>query len=766
MLEEMNWNICQTPIEKLDIDKYPDEIKEQFFDFINNVPYIKELIKGDRLYAKDIERDESGKIKIDLTKPHILEDMDYFRPSALHFMKTGRYTDLRPNPNPNSEYGKWFREELRRCYEGYVRESDGEWITGDYYFMLNYCPMLISKNSGKGKASSRVIGFPDVWEGHYYKSHYLNIARNNGHHAAELASRGRGKSYYGAAMLAKRFLLGESIEVSEKVTCYITATDKTKLLGGDQTLDKFKYDIDFCARNTQFPSKRLIDTLNNMLWVSGYKDVEGRPNGTQNSVVGKSSNDDVAKLRGSRGVLYLFEECGSFKNLIEIYNNLRPSVEDGPNVFGMLFLFGTAGDKDSDFSSAQEIMYNPIGYNVQELKNIYDKEGQGRPLFTFFFPGYMNRAECYDKDGNSDVTRALLEILKDRYTVKYNTTDINSITKRIAEIPVTPQEAMLRSMGNIFPVTQLNERLNQIDINPNFFDDVYVGDVVQKADGEIKFIPTDNKPIRDFPLKSNSDGTLGNLDGAVEIFTMPEKNTEGKVFSDRYIAGLDPVEDDAQSSTLSLMSFFILDLWTDRIVCEWTGRTAFTDDGYERIRKLLLFYNARCLYENNKKGIFSYFSMKNCLYLLADVPEYLRDKELIKGQLYGNKAKGFNATLPVNNYANTLIKNWLIKPVPEIRIEDGQEVEYQSINLFYIKSRALLKELVLFNPQINVDRIRALGALMLYREEKMILYQGNFKNRDEDYDADYLGNDDFFKKNYDDRAESSLWSKNKNRRFY
>ena len=35
-----------------------------------------------------------------------------------------------------------------------------------------------------------------------------------------------------------------------------------------------------------------------------------------------------------------------------------------------------------------------------------------------------------------------------------------------------------------------------------------------------------------------------------------------------------------------------------------------------------------------------------------------------------------------------------------------------------------------------------------------------------DYDADYLGNDDFFKKNYDDKAESPLWSKNKNRRFY
>ena len=72
MEDIMNWNSCQTPLSDLNLDRYPEEIREQFFDFINNVPYIKELIKGDRLYAKDIERDESGKIKIDLAKPHIL----------------------------------------------------------------------------------------------------------------------------------------------------------------------------------------------------------------------------------------------------------------------------------------------------------------------------------------------------------------------------------------------------------------------------------------------------------------------------------------------------------------------------------------------------------------------------------------------------------------------------------------------------------------------------------------------------------------------
>ena len=67
-----------------------------------------------------------------------------------------------------------------------------------------------------------------------------------------------------ASLLAKRFNLGESEEVNKKVTCYVTASEKKYLVGGDQTLDKFKYDIDFTAQNTEWPSNRLINSLQNM----------------------------------------------------------------------------------------------------------------------------------------------------------------------------------------------------------------------------------------------------------------------------------------------------------------------------------------------------------------------------------------------------------------------------------------------------------------------------------------------------------------------
>lgn len=737
-MENFQLNKYQTPITQELLDSMNEEIKEQFFDYINNVPYIKRLISSNRPYARDLPRDSEGKIIIDITKPHILEDTDYFRPTAIHFQKTGRLTDLKPNANPNSEFGKWIREEIRRCYEGYVRPSDGEWITGDMYFFLNYCPMQLIKKDAKGK-TIRSVGMPLFWEGHYYKFHFLQQCRDSGHHYMELSRRGCGKSFCGASLLAKRFILGEGYEVNKKVQCVVTASERKYIQGANQILDMFQYYIDFCASNTQFPSRRLTSSLQNMQWTMGYLDVEtGVRMGTENSVMGITSKDDESKLRGSRGVLYIIEESGTFPRLLNLWQVLRPSVEDGDSVWGIIAAWGTAGDNDSDFSSMQELMYNPKGYNVLGINNIYDKEGQGRKQFTYFFPGYLNRADCYDKDGNSDVIKALVQILKDRYLVKYNSTNINAITKRIAEIPITPQEAIQRAKGNIFPITELTARLNEIDGNPNFYDDTYVGNLIFNKKHEVEFQPSYDKPIRDFPLKDNKST------GALEIFEMPQE-VQGKIPQDRYIASLDNYEND-ESNTMSLGSLFVMDLWTDKIVAEYTGRPMFVDDLNEIARKVCLFYNCQLLYESNKKNTFSYFSRTNSLYMLADTPEYLRNKQLIKSSNFGNSSKGVQATVPIKNFGLTLIRDWLLKPVTINEEQDGHEVSYTVPNLSFIKNRALLKELILFNPDINVDRLMSLIQLMLFREEKMILYQGDMQRAQAKPKG--LEMDPFFEKNY------------------
>ena len=740
----MALNSIQSNFEELKVDNNPKEVIEQFYDFFNNIPFIQNLTKADRKRAKDLPRDAEGKIEVNITEPHILEDMDYFRPSAIYFQKYGCYTKLRPNPNPNSEYGKWIRNEIKRSWYGYVRPSDGEWITGDYYYYLNYCPIQLIKKLPNGQ-SVRTVDFPRVWDGQYLVSHYLYKARLHGHHASELASRGKGKSFFGASLLAKRFKLGENQQVREKVQSVVTASDKKYIYGPNQILNMFKYYIDFQSQHTQFPRQLLTDSAQLLMWESGFKDKEtGIRKGSQNAVIGVTTGVNQDKLNGSRGVLYLIEEAGIFSDLGSLYQMIRPSVEDGKDVYGLIFAYGTAGDENSNFVDLQEMMYNPDGYNMEKNLNVWDKEGQGRKWFTFFYPAYLNRANCMDENGNSNVTKALLEICQDRYIVKYNSTDINAITKRISQYPITPQEAIIRAHSTIFPITELNERLNQIDNNPNFYNDTYVGNLVFNGNGEVEFVISNDKPIRDFPTKDNK------ITGAIEIYTLPEKDSNGKIPNERYIAGADPYDDDA-SNTMSLGSFFVLDTWTDTIVMEYTGRPSFANDYFEICRKGCLFYNAKLMYENNKKGIFAYFSMMNNSYLLATTPEYLKDKQLIKDIGYGNKACGINATVAIKGYGYQKIREWLLQPYTKIEKDaEGNDIEIQQANLYRLKNRALIKELILWNPDINVDRIMAMVQLILYREEKMILYGGDMSSSGQDSGSE-LADDPFFTQNYDAR---------------
>lgn len=744
-------NKYQTPLTDELLDTLPDEVKDQLFDIINNVEFVKRLISPNRGYAKDRPRDESGKIIVDLANPHILENMDYFRPTALHYEKYGTLTNLRPNANPNSAYGKWVREEKRRCWEGYVRESDGEWVTGYMYWFLNYSPIMLSKIRKGSKRADRIEALPECWEGIYWRFHCMDQASNGGiynnfqggQHMAELASRGKGKSYSLASILNHIFILGENGEAHEKVKGVVTAYQK-EYLTKDGVLNKFVDMANFCASNTQFPRKRLKNSLQEMTWIMGYKDAElDIEKGTQNTVLGVSSKDDESKLRGKRAAKILIEEFGTFPRLTDLYNVLLPSVQEGDIVFGQIYMLGTAGDNESDFAGAQEIMYNPKGYNMYALPNVFDKFNQGRPYFVFFFPGYVNRKGCYNHDGVSDVIKALIEILLNRYRVKYNSTDPNTIIKTIAEVPITPAEAIVKTGVNIFPVADLTERLGQLDSNPREYDDVYTGDLTLNNSGIVEFRPTSDMPIREFPHKDNK------IEGAFEIFQMPEidKRT-GKAYNARYILGCDPYDDD-ESNTMSLGSVWVLDLWTDKIVAEYTGRPPFADDFFEKVRRLCLFYNGRMNYENNKKGLFAYFSRMNCTYLLTDQLEFLKDKQMIKDTGYGNKAKGTNATEAINAFARNRLRAWLLKPTIVIQVVDGKETEVDIPNLFTLRSRAFIKELINYNSEGNFDRISAAGMLMLLREDRIILYQGKVsKEKQEAANSSYLGNDPFFKKNY------------------
>lgn len=737
-------NEFQTPVTEELLSQYPDEVREQFMEFISTVPFIQNLISPNRPRIEDLPRDDQGRAIIDISNPPTFEDADYFRQSALYFLENETYTKLRPNSNPNSEYRKFWDREIERCYIGLLRESDGMWIPGYMYFFLNYCPMMINVYKKGQKKAIRKESFGYFFEGIWWRYLYLNDARNNGHHAAELAKRGCGKSYSLATIMSKNLVLGESLESRKRNITVLTAYQKEYLKDDkDGTLSKFVPILSHLSKYTPFPRLMLKQSSNEMTWQMGYKDEYGRNQGSLNQVMGVSAKDDSDKLRGKRGWI-LYEEFGNFSGLLELYDVTRKSVEDGDYTFACQYLIGTANNKEANFQSAKTLLYAPNSYNIQEVKNVYDKKGQGREHFGFFFPAYINRAGCYNKNGISDVVEALLQILNNRYKAKYGA-DPTSVLRVIAEDPITPAEAIIKVKDAYFNVQALNERAQQLDTNPGLYDDIYVGKLFIGSKGEVEFSPTSDIPIRKYPVDNDTKGAL-------EIYHMPEKDRGGNVFNSRYIIGVDPVDNDVAESS-SLYSCFVFDLFTDTIVAEYTGRNNYADDNFEITRLLCLFYNAKALYESNKKGIFAYFQGKKCTHLLAETPEYLRDKQMIRYSNFGSNAYGVNASAAINNYANALLKDWFNKLIPIVKKDEtGEESEVMLPILYTLKSRALIEEAIQFNPEINVDRIRAMGMVMIYRQEFIIKYGDrlNVESREETR-KDNPSNDSFFSRNYDNR---------------
>ncbi len=753
-------NQYQTEITEELLAQYPQEVQKDFWEFLMTVPFIKNLISPNRERAKDRPRDEKGRIIVDLANPHILEDMDYFRPAALKYIKDGRYTDLKPNKNPNSPYGRWIREEIRRCWEGYVRPSDGEWVTGYMYFYLNYVPMMVTKadKDSKKKRASRIEGFPEIWEATYWRFHYIDQARNGGiynnfeggNHAVELSKRGSGKSFCLAAIMAHNLILGENAEAHKRTTTILTAYLREYLAEKDGTFSKFIPIKSFLAEHTQFPRRMITDSPNKMSWRSGYKDkFTGAEMGDLNILLGLSSKDDESKIRGKRGYI-LFEEFGSFPKLIDVYNNVRDGMKEGKYVYGLAYLVGTAGDEASDFHGAQELVYNPKGYDVYAVPNVWDKPNQGRPWFSFFTPAYINLKGFYNKNGVTDVVSSLLFLLQTRYTAKYETSDPKTIIKVVSNMPITPSEAIIQGGVSQFPVVDIENRILEINSNPNFYDDTLVGQLAI-TDGKVEFVPTSDTPIRFYQQKDNK-----NMPGAIEIFEKPQTDANGEVYANRYVAGADPYDND-ESTTTSLGSILILDLMTDRIVAEYTGRPPMADDYFEICRRLCLYYNARLNYENNKKGLFAHFSRMNSTYLLTDVLEILVDKQMMKPGGTGNTAKGTNASQSINGWGRQLITKYLLTPQTIVVAEEGEEKEVKRHNLDFIKNKALLIELSQWNPFGNFDRVSAMGMLMLLREDKLRLMGGAYNGKDEDWnDPDDIANDEYWSKNFQDEDEDSM----------
>jgi hypothetical protein len=739
--EFYKFNKYQTKLTQKLKDSTNREVWLELIDFLSSVEFIKRLIAPEEVrgYAKDKPKEtkfyNDGRVNVDLTNPHILEDMDFFRERALFFEKHNKYTHLTPNPNPKSTYAEFWKEEQRRWKYGLVRPSDGEWIPGQLYFYWNYSPIWLveivkTESTGRKQKGERVQKFPKPWLGDYLFYHYMQQARDGGTHGKLLKTRGVGFSFkMGAISPCNMYVYPGTGNPN-----FHLASEKTFLAGDKGIWGKVVDTLDWIAKTTPLPRMRTVDRAGSTLEIQlGFKDEYGVRQGLLSSVHGISLKDNPDKARGIRGPLIHYEEDGLFPNLEKAWNVNLKAVEDGDVGFGFMLAGGTGGVEGGSFEGSEKLFYNTAAYEIYGIPNVFDKNTRGDTTCGFFWGGYLNRNSCYDEEcGEPDVIKALLQILTNRYKIKYNSSDPSAITQKKAEEPITPQEAIMRTEGTVFPVSDLKDYLESIMVKKEaFLAEHYVGELVRTGDGKLKWRLSNDK----FPLRSYDKDTA-NREGCLEIFEMPSENANGEIAHGRYIAGIDPI--DADSGT-SLFSIIVMDLFTDRIVAEFSGRPRLAEEAYEIALRVLEFYNATANYEKNLKGLFSYFDKKNALFRLCDTPQILKDMQMTKDMGYGNTSKGSLANVEVNKWGRKLHADWM-----NTSVED--EENPGKLKLHTMRGIAHIEEAIKWNSDGNFDRISAAGMLFILREDRYKRTQSAIANKDKQVET--LANDKFFSRNF------------------
>lgn len=638
-----------------------------------------------------------------------LHDTDKFRQAAIFFQQHGCYTLA---PRGTTDYNKYWEQETDRCINGYTA-PDGEGITGYNYFYLNYSPIMrlkeeeyTDREGNLRKRRQRILEFPSFWDYDYYYFCAIEQAELEGKHMAVLKCRQRGYSFKGGSMLVRNYML---IPGSKN----FAIASEQKFLIGDGLLTKAWQIMDFLDKHTAWAKQRLVSTR--MERTSGYKitDEFGKQTeqGYLSSITGITLKNDPERVRGTRAKLVLWEEGGKFPSLLDAWRIEQPSVEtDDGKAFGLMIAFGTGGTEGASFEGLKELFYKPKSYNVLSFPNIWD-EGRENTECAFFVPAYSNLEsfdddgnQVYmDKDGNSYKEKAIQNLIDQRNKVKDGGASQQSIDRFISERPIRPAEAVLELGKNIFPRKLLMDQLTRIRTNKKLQSMKHIVDLEWDGNGQVKATEKPSGDITNYPLKKGDKPH-----GSVVIWEYPVKDPPLGL----YIGGCDPYDHD-DSFTNSLGSTFIFkrvragEAWTDVIVAEYSGRPDTAEEYYENVRKLLTFYNARLLFENERKGIYPYFTNKHCDYLLADQPDKIISEVFKDSKV--QRRKGCHMTKQIRAYGEGLILEWLLD-----EFKEGHP------NVERVYSEPLIEELIENDGVRNVDRVIALCMVMIYREE---LYQ-------------------------------------------
>lgn len=493
---------------------------------------------------------------------------------------------------------QWWKEERRRCLEGY--EVNGIRITGDYYFYLNYWKIL-GRNPDP-KIRKKTLISPRFTELDFEFFNEVEKAKKAGKHLCVAKRRQCGFSEKAASLAGKEFCF-----FPHSQTIIIAGESKYS----DDTMRKVHRGIN-ALKWSEF-RKRMSPSAIDMA-IARYKNPGDRDwRGYFSELHSMTAKDNDQVTVGKTPSLIIFEEAGKFKNLIGAFNYIKPAFEANGEVTSFALVFGTGGEMDTGADQLMHMFYNPSTYNMMEYEDIYsedyDPQQTDRKKVGFFVPAW--KFMIIDEDGNNLKEESLAKINKDRETAKSsNKSDdfFNSLT----QFPIFTEECFLISEGKVFNSAKLNTRLSQIKKSKE------LSSVGRR--GNLNWVKKEKDPRGDVVWVDSEDGKFIR-------FEEPHKDVLGNIPVGLYKAGTDSYDRDktageGSQGSVSIMKSFINSSVTSRkYVARLTYRPDTADEFYEESAKLCMYYGCRNLIEYSNLLIFTWYKNHGFEWMLKERPE-------------------------------------------------------------------------------------------------------------------------------------------------
>lgn len=632
----------------------------------------------------------------------------------------------------SEEYDSYWRDQTKKIIEGVW--IDGVYCPPQLYHYYNFGTLLVGEK--KDRYRTRPFNLDYVWDFYYYWAEARGLSgfekvgdvediraflrtrqpqsdlgkplyNNQSKNLLCIAGRGFGKSYMAADIAAHEY-----------------TTDGRRVYN-PQDKNRYVAEILLSAYASPYVNdliSKIQDTLNNYpggMEVNGiyhpapfYKTITGtwtvgkkaehyykkkiggkwQWKGSRSCFKPRVYKDNPFAGVGGRNTLKIGEEAGMWDNIIESHFADENTQKLNNYKFGSSIYIGTGGDSTN--MAIQKMVYDPEAYDCIAIEDKWESRGK----IALFYPCTYTKLNY--KDDNGITLLKLAEQTEENEREKKKRAKSNeAYSEYIVYNPLVPSEIFLSKNSNKFPLKDIQYTLAKLELDKDRDKAQYVGDLNVDELGRIEFKESkQNKPLYDFPLKSTAA-----TEGSIIIYEMPFQEEGEEIQWGRYIGGIDPYDHD-DSQTGSLGSTIILDRLTNRIVAEYSARPETAKDYYEVVRRLLIFYNAKALYENEKKGIFDYFELKQSLYLLAQQPRLIKD---VIPNSKVERGYGMHMSKEIKRYGEGLINQWL----RETNTGDLR-------NVHKIRCIPLLKELILYNEEGNFDRVMAL-MMAIYQANEM-----------------------------------------------